>query len=217
MALSFTDYLNSLGAKSANIGYGISAATMNPFGLKYDQAAAEGGGQAYNLKGTPYYQKGFGGANADILPSADYDVGQQVALGGHGQRQGFLDSSGGFLGYGGTLGDVSNPQLQKQYSEYVAQDPIREQQVIANNAARAEAFEKERLLRQQYLQGLPTIGQTPQGASALTGIPGGTGQFGGFGGPMPGFGAQQQAQGGLLGGLHRGKFGGTGLLGGSGQ
>ena len=218
---TFEEYLGSIGAKQTQInpnfyvdrGSNEFGSTYTPWDTLYSGGHYWSGGEPVNpsrglSRGTTYGSLGE-------IPKAQYDFGEQVQTAPKGVSWGgYTDPGGGFLGYGSTpqeLQQNASPGLLSGYSDYVGQDPIREQQVIANNAARAEAFEKERLLRQQYLQGLPTIGQAPQGASALTGTP----QNNPFGQPMAGRGLL--ATGGGLpstGGLHRGAFGGTGLLGG---
>ena len=207
MAQSFEDYLNSLGAKSVNLGYGSVAQDFSDLG----------GNFRTTLKAphTPT-QTFITGEQRNISPP-NYRYGEKPYIGGPYGSPGYVDASGGFLGYGASPSELTNPSLLRGYSDFIAQDPAREAQQIANRQAEQNLFQQQlearRRVAAERQANMPTIGQG--GNSTLTGIPGGTGQFGGFGGPMPGFRAQQQAQGGLLGGLHRGKFGGTGLLGGN--
>ena len=205
---TFEDYLNSLGAKQVNLGYGR-------VGKSYSGIT----GNLTNI--VPGYSWVHGGPMPRDFSGPNYGYGEQAMVGGQYGSPGYVDASGGFLGYGASPDELTNPNLLRGYSDFVAQNPEREAQQIANRQAEQNLFQQQMEARKRVAAerqaNMPTIGQAPQGASALTGIPGGTGQFGGFGGPMPGFRAQQQAPGGLLGGLHRGKFGGTGLLGGNGQ
>jgi len=197
---TFEDYLDSIGAKQASIGYG------NVRGM-YDN---ESGRTYYQPPGAP---RGYdqGEVNRGLVPrNPNISYGEQ-AQAGFASRPGYVDASGGFLGYGATPDQLTNPGLLRGYSDFIAQDPAREAQQIANRQAEQDLFDQRQASRLAQQQALPNI--NTQSASQLTGIPQ---NFGGFGGPMPGFGAQQQqAQPGLLGGLHRGKFGGTGLLGGN--
>ena len=221
---TFAEYVKGLGATQASIGYGDTWAQRNAKGMF--QQVDPGGGEhgagysgAWTIGGNPWQRvradyniKRLGpiGNPRFQAPPARYSQGEQT-YGGPGSQPGFVDAQGGFLGYGTDFNSLrSNSGLAAGYAEDVAVDPVREQQIIANNAERQRLFNVE---RQARLDALPRIGQNTGGPSQLTGLPQG---FSGFGGPMQGFGAQQQqAQPGLLGGLHRGKFGGTGLLGGN--
>ena len=200
---TFEDYLNSIGAEQASIGHG----NLRP---RYDN---EAGTLYHTIDGQTYWNQGGGGPNTYAgIPQKQYSFGEQTQA-GVGARPGYVDPSGGFLGYGASPDQLTNPALLRGYSGFIAQDPAREAQQISNRQAEQNLFEQRQASRLAQQQALPNINRTF--ASQLTGIPQ---NFGGFGGAMPGFGAQQQqAQPGLLGGLHRGKFGGTGLLGGSGQ
>ena len=159
---------------------------------------------------------GFGWESGGTMPKdftgPKYNYGDKALVGGQFAQPGYVDASGGFLGYGASPDQLTNPNLLRGYSDFIAQNPAREAQQISNRQAEQNLFDLRQASRLAQQQALPNINKTF--ASQLTGSPQG---FSGFGGPMPGFGAQQQAPGGLLGGLHRGKFGGTGLLGVIGQ
>jgi len=197
---TFQDYLNSLGAEQVGLGYGHVLRNFDTVN-----------GYNTNSAGAFTWEQGSGLPEGFTGPR--YNYGDKALVGGQYAQPGYVDASGGFLGYGTSPDQLTNPNLLRGYSDFIAQDPAREAQQIANRQAEQDLFEQRQASRLAQQQALPNINKTF--ASQLTGSPQG---FSGFGGPMPGFGAQQQqAQPGLLGGLHRGKFGGTGLLGGSGK
>ena len=201
---TFEEYLGSIGAKQKNIGFsGRQGGGYNP--TMGDWTTNRDLTQPGHLWSTPKGLTPYG----DIR--VPYDYGEQTTA---GITPGYVDASGGFLGYGANQDQLTNPSLLRGYSDFIAQDPQRELDQLAATDERQRQLEASRAAHQEYLNNLPSVG-APAGSSQLTGTPQ---NFGGFGGAMPGFGAQQQqAQPGLLGGLHRGKFGGTGLLGDSGQ
>jgi len=129
--------------------------------------------------------------------------------GAFNQTPGYVDNKGGFLGYGSSVGDLQSvPQLSIGYSDYlqtsgVAAEHRRQLAAQQQQALTAQAQEQQ-LARQQYASSLPTFSPIQQAPVNINS---------GWGQP-----AQQNytqpAQGGMLGGLHRGSFGGTGMLGG---
>ena len=206
---TFEDYLNSLGAEQVGLGY--SNVTRD--------RSNDMSGTIISVPGTNFSWEESGGRLPEGFTGPKYNYGEKPYIGGQYGSPAYVDASGGFLGYGASPDQLTNPNLLRGYSDFIAQNPAREAQQIANRQATQDLFEQRQTSRLAQQQALPNINKTF--ASQLTGSPQG---FSGFGGPMPGFGAQQQqtqagvgARPGLLGGLHRGKFGGTGLLGGSGQ
>jgi hypothetical protein len=214
MPLSFEDYVKSLGAEQASIPYKQAPVVhgTKQYGDDYLRVSgAEGGGNQYQL-GQNYYND----SNVSGMRDPNYQIGEQLQNTQNYSRPGYVDRDGGFLGMGSSFGDLrSNPNLNSQYSAAVSAQPEFEAQRLANLAELQKQAEDRRLANQQYLNSLPSVGAPAGAASQLTGTPQG---FGGFGGAMPGFTAPPGQQQGLLtGALHRGKSGGTGLLGGGGQ
>jgi hypothetical protein len=235
--MSFTDYLGTLGAKRVPIGYSADQNSRRfiPAGLKDNQ-----GGDAtvtatkqvnYGLgdqigglnrsQQSLFNERGFAGANASEggVQGRVYNAPQTYTT--HYSNNptftsGYVDSSGGFLGYGSSLSDLQNNNaLNNQYQEHLINEPARlanlESQRIANEQA-AFNLQRSREARRaaesnnpQFTgSGLVGMGQqgmqqpqqmAPQqfGRSAVPGMGRGTGQGIGRGTGQ-----------GLLGGLHRG-------------
>ena len=228
--MSFTDYLGTLGAKRVPIGYSSSSTYFEP-GMQDNQ-----GGEAWAYKTSrlglglgasvpglsgrqqrAFNARGYGGQNYSSLdgfgefPTGRYGNTQTYSTNrdsNPGYASGYVDSSGGFLGYGDSLADLQNNNaLNNQYQEHLINEPVRqanlESQRLANEQAalnlqqRREAIRAATSNNPQFTgSGLVGTGQqgmqqpqqmAPQqfGRSAVPGMGRGTGQ-------------------GLLGGLHRG-------------
>ena len=132
MAQSFEDYLNSIGAKQTSIGYGKVpwAYGDDPKGhIQYWQVPNQPGRGLTSA--TPYSLYSQQDVNRGYVPQKEYSYGEQTQ-GGFGAKPGYVDPSGGFLGYGATASELTNPDLLRGYSDFLAQDPAREAQQIAN-------------------------------------------------------------------------------------
>lgn len=155
-------------------------------------------------------------------PLPNFQFGQPVSGGGtpHQSRQahqGYRDSEGNFLGLGSDYNSLYNnsPDLQRQYQEYVANDPARQAQILENRRLEAEyaRIEHEQRLqmmadRQSSLPTLANFAPTPQMGGGLLGQQPQQMQ------QMPQQQMQQQPQGINPYALHRGSHGGMGLMGG---
>ena len=132
-------------------------------------------------------------------------------------HQGYVDSEGNFLGLGSDYNSLYNnsPDLQRQYQEYVENDPARQAQILENRRLEAEyaRIEHEQRLqmmadRQSSLPTLANFAPTPQMGGGLLGQQPQQMQ------QMPQQQMQQQPQGINPYALHRGSHGGMGLMGG---
>jgi len=117
--------------------------------------------------------------------------------------QGWFDQEGGFQGYGNADTLYSNnPALAQQYIQHSFEGPQRQAQIFQNQQVLAAQAQERQLSRQQYANSLPTFSPIQQAPVNINS---------GWGQP-----AQQNysqpAQGGMLGGLHRGSSGGAGML-----
>ena len=234
--MSFESYMNSLGANRVPIGYGVSTkpASMRIPGLKDNQGGAAT--VAYTNRigyglgaGIPalsgnmnriFKERGFDGQHASQggVESTKYGLPQTYAR--HYSQNptytsGYLDSEGGFLGYGNSLSDLqNNNELNNRYTAQLINEPVRlanlEKQRLANEQA-ALNLQRSREARRaaesnspQFtgsgLVGMGQQGMAPQqmapqqfGRAAVPGMGRGTGQGIGRGTGQ-----------GLLGGLHRG-------------
>ena len=134
-----------------------------------------------------------------------------------GAHQAYRDSEGNFLGLGSDYNSLYNnsPDLQRQYQEYVENDPARQAQILENRRLEAEyaRIEHEQRLqmmadRQSSLPNLANFAPTPQMGGGLLGQQPQQMQ------QMPQQQMQQQPQGINPYALHRGAQGGMGLMGG---
>ena len=132
-------------------------------------------------------------------------------------HQAYRDSEGNFLGLGSDPNSLYNnsPDLQRQYQEYVENDPARQAQILENRRLEAEyaRIEHEQRLqmmadRQSSLPTLANFAPTPQMGGGLLGQQPQQMQ------QMPQQQMQQQPQGINPYALHRGAQGGMGLMGG---
>ena len=197
--MSFSDYMDSLGAKRVPIA-GKGTHRIHTTGKDYSTIDYTVGQQ---LPGFDKSRSGFG----------SYGYGQDFNSGGRASyRSGYQDAQGGFLGYGNSTADLQNvPGNSIGYSTYAVNEPGRladvEAKNIANQQARlqyeqdyqaAQAAKLAAQAQQPHFQGqgLVGMGQAPQQSSM--------GRGSGF---APG---QQYA-----GGMGRGS--GAGLLGGMGR
>ena len=142
---------------------------------------------------------------------------------GYAAHQGYRDSEGNFLGLGSDPNSLYNnsPDLQRQYQEYVENDPARQAQILENRRLEAEyaRIEHEQRLqmmadRQSSLPTLANFAPTPQMGGGLLGQqPQQMQQM-----PQQQMPQQQQMQQQPQGinpyALHRGSHGGMGLMGG---
>ena len=161
-------------------------------------------------------------------PLPDFAFGQPAGRqGGPGAgmaaHQGYVDSEGNFLGLGSDPNSLYNnsPDLQRQYQEYVENDPARQAQILENRRLEAEyaRIEHEQRLqmmadRQSRLPTLANFAPTPQMGGGLLGQqPQQMQQM-----PQQQMPQQQQMQQQPQGinpyALHRGSHGGMGLMGG---
>ena len=226
--MSFESYLNSLGANRVPIGYGISnQATYTPAGHQFAVAPTH---QINYGMGASI--PGLGGRQQSIFDSRGF-AGQRAAQGG-GQNSGvkynqddtyaesrqpstnptygsgYVDSSGGFLGYGNSFAELQNNNaLNNQYMQEQIDDPLRkaneEKQRLANEQAFLNLQQRREAIRaagnnnpQFTSSGLVGMGQQGMaqqqfGRVAVPNMGRGTGQGMGRGTGQ-----------GLLGGLHRG-------------
>ena len=136
---------------------------------------------------------------------------------GYAAHQAYRDSEGNFLGLGSDPNSLYNnsPDLQRQYQEYVENDPARQAQILENRRLEAEyaRIEHEQRLqmmadRQSRLPTLANFAPTPQMGGGLLGQQPQQMQ------QMPQQQMQQQPQGINPYALHRGSHGGMGLMGG---
>jgi|TARA_R110000824_G_scaffold193164_1_gene375545 hypothetical protein len=228
--MSFESYLNSLGANRVPIGYGISnQATYTPAGHQFAVAPTH---QINYGMGASI--PGLGGRQQSIFDSRGF-AGQRAAQGAEGgqnsgvkynqddtyaessQRStnptygsGYVDSSGGFLGYGNSFAELQNNNaLNNQYMQEQIDDPLRkaneEKQRLANEQAFLNLQQRREAIRaagnnnpQFTSSGLVGMGQQGMaqqqfGRVAVPNMGRGTGQGMGRGTGQ-----------GLLGGLHRG-------------
>jgi hypothetical protein len=234
--MSFTDYLGTLGAKRVPIAYGVSTkpASYKPPGLK-----TLDGGQAivaptnridYGLgaripdlsryMNTIFNQQGFAGQHASQGGSEGIRYGLPQTWAKHYTQNptytsGYVDSEGGFLGYGDSLAALqNNNELNNRYTAQLINEPVRqanlEKQRLANEqaflnlqqrrAANRAAESNNPQFTGSGLVGMGQQGMAPQqmapqqfGRAAVPGMGRGTGQGIGRGTGQ-----------GLLGGLHRG-------------
>ena len=235
--MSFTDYLVTLGAKRVPIGYSSSSTYFKP-GMQDNQGGEASGYKTSRLglglgasvpglsgrQQQAFNARGYGGQNYSSLdgfgefPTGRYGNTQTYSANrdsNPGYASGYVDSSGGFLGYGNSLADLQNNNaLNNQYQEHLINEPVRqanlESQRIANEQAalalqqRREAIRAATSNNPQFtgsgLVGMGQQGMAPQqmapqqfGRAAVPGMGRGTGQGIGRGTGQ-----------GLLGGLHRG-------------
>jgi hypothetical protein len=116
----FHEYLQSIGAKKQDIGYGVLADEMKRFprfGFSqraYNESGKKGG---YTVDGQSYREsRGRTDYGAGVVPAAPYKIGEHTT-GGHGQRYGFVGPQGGFIGYGNDTEELfaSSPILRRDY------------------------------------------------------------------------------------------------------
>ena len=200
--MSFSDYMDSLGARKIPVAMNSTLDT----GRSNDQQ------QVYSYSNTPYgigqQIPGLSGRQQAEYNNKGYGSG---IYDGYKMTPGYVDSGGGFLGYGSNYGALQKGQLNNQYADYAANEPGRladvEAKNIANQQARlqyeqdyqaAQAAKLAAQAQQPHFQGqgLVGMGQAPQQSSM--------GRGSGF---APG---QQYA-----GGMGRGS--GAGLIGGMGR
>ena len=235
--MSFADYMDSLGARQVNL-----TGVFNP-GPNYGEDGTSPYSGAYKA---PYNV----GDKAAISPYANSNnqglipysgaigtpTDPRIHMGANGAQrkgyaQGFVDSSGGFLGYGTNYNQLqSNGQLNNQYANYTANEPGRLADVEAKNIANQRArLQYEQDYQAAQAAKLAAQAQQPHfGGAGLTGLMGQqqSPQQGGYG-RGSGFAPGQQYTGGAgrgsgfapgqqyAGGMGRGA--GQGLLGGMGR
>ena len=226
--MSFTDYLGTLGAKRVPVGY-VNSNTAYNTGLRESQGGDTTAYKTSRLglglgasvpslssrQQRAFNQRGYGGQNyssADgygphLADGQTYSADRQSNL---GYASGYVDSEGGFLGYGNSLGELSsNTALNNQYMENRIDEPLRkaneEKQRLANEQAFLSLQQRRAAIRaaesnnpqftSSGLVGMGQQGTAPQqfGRAAVPGMGRGTGQGIGRGTGQ-----------GLLGGLHRG-------------
>jgi|TARA_R110000772_G_scaffold16933_2_gene47672 hypothetical protein len=236
--MSFESYMNSLGANRVPIGYGVSTkpASMKIPGVgtqdgqggnavvSYTNRIGYGLGAGIQsltpMMNTIFKERGFDGQHASQGGAIGMKFGLPQTYAAHYSQNptytsGYVDSSGGFLGYGNSLADLqNNNELNNQYTEQLINEPARlanlESQRLANEQAalnlqqRREARRAAESNNPQFtrsgLVGMGQQGMAPQqmapqqfGRAAVPGMGRGTGQGIGRGTGQ-----------GLLGGLHRG-------------
>ena len=203
--MSFSDYMDSLGAKRVPI---LGVSTQNPGEANGFTTANIDYDVGQQLPGFDKSRSGFGTYGfARDFNSPEFGRSKNITY-----TSGYQDDQGGFLGYGNSIADLQNvPGNSIGYSTYAANEPGRlagvEAQNIANQRARfqyeqdyqaAQAAKLAAQAQQPHFQGqgLMGMGQAPQQSSM--------GRGSGF---APG---QQYA-----GGMGRGS--GAGLIGGMGR
>ena len=188
--MSFESYLNSIGARPQSV-----------YGSATRQMSSDGGGY-YTDYGRDSYGLGDKPKTAKPTRYASHPFGA------------YVDSSGGFLGYGSKESLRNTPGMGVAYSEYMANDQDRiarqERESLANAQAQLDMAQQRAAMRAaavnspQFtgsgLVGMGQQGMAPQqmapqqfGRAAVPGMGRGTGQGIGRGTGQ-----------GLLGGLHRG-------------
>jgi hypothetical protein len=104
----FHDYLASIGAQQQSIGHGNLRPTWDN----------EAGTLTHNIGGQTYWDYGGGGPNTYAgIPQKQYSFGEHTQA-GVGARSGYVDPSGGFLGYGDDSEELfakSSPLLRRNY------------------------------------------------------------------------------------------------------
>ena len=205
--MSFEQYFNSLGPEK------ISTYAKIP---RYE------GGEG------PWVTVGYGEATRPDVAFGASVGNPQAAPDPYSRYQGYggyRDSDGNFLGYGSDPNSVYNnsPDLQRQYSEYVQNEPQRKAQELKNQQLAAEyaRLEQEAIVQQRE-QVLPTLANFNPAPQQMGG--GLMGQQPQQQMPQPMQQQQQmpqpmqqqpmQQQGGLMNYTHRGNMGGIGGMGG---
>ena len=213
--MSFADYMESLGARQIPIAMN---ATVDPWRSNEDQ-------QVYSYSNKPY---GVGQQIPGLSgrQQREYNAGgySSRTFDGLGATPGYVDSSGGFLGYGNSIADLQNfPGNSIGYSTYAANEPGRlagvEAQRLANEQAAYDLQQQraaDRAAQQGTLttyggQGLIGMGQAPQQSSMGRGSGFAPGQqYTGGAGRGSGFAPGQQYAGGMGRGAGQGLIGGMG-------
>jgi hypothetical protein len=130
----FHDYLNSIGAKQQQLGWGRmgpdspfgGSARLRGFGGDIDSGGGWlpgstitnlGSGENLRQPGVDYLSGAKQGEEG-FLPQAPYKYGQGV-VGGYGSRPGYVDPGGHFLGYGSNADELfqNSAALQRRYYE----------------------------------------------------------------------------------------------------
>jgi hypothetical protein len=199
---TFADYLDTLGPEQFT--------TYTPRSSRDSDPGSDNNYTIWGAAPAPNFTFGqpAGPRNAE---AARISAGMQ----GH---QAYRDSEGNFLGLGSDPNSLYNnsPDLQRQYQEYVENDPARQAQILENRRLEAEyaRIEHEQRLqmmadRQSRLPTLANFAPTPQMGGGLLGQQPQQMQ------QMPQQQQmQQQPQGINPYALHRGAQGGMGLMGG---
>jgi hypothetical protein len=187
--MSFESYLDSIGAKQQQV-YGTSTQNSNDEGYHYSDFRPI----QYNFGATPQtrdpglHHQRYRGVN----PGKPYSA--------------YVDSSGGFLGYGGKGSLQNTPGIGVAYADYMAndQDRIAQQKrdSLANAQAQLDMAQQRAAMRAAAVNspqftGSGLVGMGQQGMAPQQMAPQ---QFGRAAVPGMGRGTGQ----GLLGGLHRG-------------
>ena len=208
--MSFSDYMDSLGATQRQFRQDTVQLPLT----QAQKAVVQSGASEQGW--TPRNRSYALGQNVGPLQgqARGYRKDGFKAYGG-GTATGYVDSSGGFLGYGNSIGSLqNNQQLNNQYNDYQINDPQRKADLEATNIANQQArFQYEQDF--QAAQAAKLAAQQAQPSFASSGLTGLMGQqqapqqssMGRGSGFAPG---QQYA-----GGMGRGS--GAGLLGGMGR
>ena len=140
--------------------------------MNFDQYLESLGGEQFTqYSAKPYTYGGYGNnRNPAYIEQAHPNTkfGSNVGLGNNAPRYtqnyasygGYRDSEGGFLGYGSDPNSLYNnsPDLQRQYTEYVSNEPRRQAQQLENQQLQAEyARLQQEALTQERQQDLPTL------------------------------------------------------------
>ena len=195
--MSFEQYFNSLGPEQVSI-----------YAKKAHTGDGENNSGYFTTAERP--DRAFGSPVSTNAPNPTYAFRYQ----GFG---GYRDSDGNFLGYGSDPTSVYNnsPDLQRQYSEYVENEPNRQAQELQNQQRATEyARLEQEAIAQQRTQNLPTLANFNPAPQQFSG---------GLMGQQPQQPMQQQQQmpqpmqqqpmqqqGGLINYTHRGGMGGMG-------
>ena len=200
--MSFEQYFNSLGPEKINT-YAKRDYVDNGYGSGGYYTTAERPNVAF-------------GSSVGIGKNPN-PPGRTKKYAGYG---GYRDSEGNFLGYGSDPNSLYNnsPDLQRQYTEYVQNEPQRKAQELKNQQLAAEyARLQQEAIAQQRTQDLPTLANfnpAPQMGGGLMGqqpqqqMPQPMQQQQQM--PQPMQQQPMQQQGGLINYTHRGNLGGMG-------
>ena len=134
--MSFADYVDSIGGKPIHVG-----------GRHYDPINQDWSVPTFPRPDVPYGATDY----------TQYDVYKNER-----QYPAYVDSGGGFLGWGDSVDDLrSVPQLATGYADWVIDSNIIEQQRLKNEQLRQQIASENQLAQQQYANSLPSVANLP--------------------------------------------------------